>query len=376
MRGYSELRARCAELFFSAIEKGGRMQKRKLASVQYVHDITPIEGADMIETAHVLGWQCVVKKGEFKVGDLGVYFEIDSFLPIRPEFEFLRGSSYKKTDLMGEGFRLKTKRMRGQLSQGLLLPLSILPPEGGWKVGDDVTDVLGVRKFEIEERVSTSGTIKGNIPYDIPKTDELRIQSFPELLDEIKEKPYYITTKMDGMSVTMYYVDGEFGVCSRNWEYKDDDKSAAWKFAHERELPERFADYADREGINRFVLQGEFCAPGIQKNPLKLTKPEWYVFNKLVWDEDELKWKPVGLGDLIETTTDLDVEMVPLEEFRGRCKYNKIDELLARAEGKYPSGKHKEGIVIRPVKPLRSYITGGRLSFKAINNDYLLKGGN
>lgn len=352
------------------------MQGRKLASVQYVHDITPIEGADLIETAHVLGWQLVVKKNEFRVGDVGVYFEIDSFLPIRPEFEFLRDSSYKKTDLMGEGFRLKTKRMRGQLSQGLLLPLSILPSGKEWKVGDDVTEILGVRKFEIEERVSTSGTIKGNIPYDIPKTDELRIQSFPELLDEIMGKPYYITTKMDGMSVTMYYVDGEFGVCSRNWEYKDDDKSAAWKFAHENQLPEKFAKFASENKIDRFVLQGEFCAPGIQKNPLKLTKPEWYVFNKLIWDEEKLKWIPTSLGDLIETTTDLDVEMVPLEEFRGRYKYNKIDDLLARAEGKYPSGKQKEGIVIRSIKPMRSYVTGGRLSFKAINNDYLLKGGN
>lgn len=352
------------------------MQKRKLASVQYVHDITPIEGADMIETAHVIGWQCVVKKGEFKVGDLGVYFEIDSFLPIKPEFEFMRPSSYKKTDSMGEGFRLKTRRMRGQLSQGLLLPLSILPPDVEYGIGVDVTELLGVRKFEVEERVSTSGTIKGHIPYDIPKTDELRIQSFPELLDEIADKSYYITTKMDGTSVTMYYVDGEFGVCGRNWEYKDDDKSAAWKFAHERGLPEKFAKYATENDLDRFVLQGEFCAPGIQKNPLMLTKPEWYVFNKLVWDKEKLRWKSSGLGELIETTTDLDVKMVPLEEFSGRCKYNKIDELLARAEGEYPSGKQKEGIVIRPIKPMLSYVTGGRLSFKAINNDYLLKGGN
>lgn len=376
MRGYCELRAICAELLFSAMEKGESMQKRKLASVQYVHDITPIEGADMIETAHVLGWQCVVKKGEFKVGDLGVYFEIDSFLPIRPEFEFLRGSSYKKTDLMGEGFRLKTKRMRGQLSQGLLLPLSILPPEGEWKVGDDVTDVLGVKKFEVEERVSTSGTIKGNIPYDIPKTDELRIQSFPELLDEIRGKPYYITTKMDGMSVTMYYVDGEFGVCSRNWEYKDDDKSAAWKFAHENNLPEKFAKFASENEIDRFVLQGEFCAPGIQKNPLRLTKPEWYVFNMLDWDTDKLKWMPCGMDEIVDITTILGVKMVPIEEFDDDFSYKSVDEILERAKGKYESGKQKEGIVVRPWEPTYSPITGGRLSFKAINNDYLLKGGN
>lgn len=96
---------------------------RKLASIQRIWKIEPIEGADKIELAYVLGWQCVVNKGQFKPMDLAVYFEIDSFLPIIPEFEFLRSSSYRKTDVMGEGFRLKTMRFRGQISQGLLLPI-------------------------------------------------------------------------------------------------------------------------------------------------------------------------------------------------------------------------------------------------------------
>lgn len=356
----------------------GEKRHRKLASVQYVHNITPIEGADAIETAHVLGWQVVVKKNEFKVGDVGVYFEIDSFLPIRPEFEFLRGSSYKKTELMGEGFRLRTARMRGQLSQGLLLPMSILPEKedgSSYVIGEDVTDVLGVRKFEIEERVSVSGTIIGEMPYNIPKTDELRIQSFPELLDEIAGEPYYITTKMDGSSVTMYYVDGKFGCCTRNFELKDGDDSAVWKFAHENNLPEKFEEYAARKGIDRFVMQGEFCAPGIQKNRLNLKKPEWYVFNKLVWDDDRLEWTVTGIHDLIDTTSELGVSMVPLEETSDEFDYD-IEGLLKRAEGKYASGKQKEGIVIRPVDPIHSPITGGCLSMKAINNKYLLKGGN
>lgn len=98
---------------------------RKLASIQRVYKIEPIDGADRIELAHVLGWQCVVNKDSFAPMDLGVYFEIDSFLPVKPEFEFLRASSYKKTDIMGEGFRLKTMRFRGQISQGLLLPLEV-----------------------------------------------------------------------------------------------------------------------------------------------------------------------------------------------------------------------------------------------------------
>ena len=96
---------------------------RKLASIQRIWKIESIEDADRIELAYVLGWKCVVNKGQFKPMDLAVYFEIDSFLPIRDEFEFMRKSSYKKTDIMGEGFRLKTLRFRGQISQGLLLPI-------------------------------------------------------------------------------------------------------------------------------------------------------------------------------------------------------------------------------------------------------------
>ena len=126
------------------------MGKRKLASVQYVHHITPIEGADRIECVHVLGWKCVANKGQFRVGDCCVYMEADSFLPICEQFEFLRSSSYEKNELLGEGFRLRTMKFRGQISQGLVQPLSILP-EGTYKIGDEVTELLGIRKWEVED---------------------------------------------------------------------------------------------------------------------------------------------------------------------------------------------------------------------------------
>ena len=156
---------------------------RKLASIQRIWKIEPIEGADRIELAHVLGWQCVVNKDQFKPMDVGVYFEIDSFLPVRPEFEFMRASSYKKTDIMGEGFRLRTMRFRGQISQGLLLPVSQFPElPADADVGDEVTELLGVRKWEIEERATTGGTVMGTLPYDIPHTDETRVQEEPELI--------------------------------------------------------------------------------------------------------------------------------------------------------------------------------------------------
>lgn len=156
---------------------------RKLASIQEITSLEPIEGADRIELAHVLGWQCVVNKGQFQPGDRAVYFEIDSYLPIRPEFEFLRKNCYKNTNLMGEGFKLRTMNFRGQISQGLCLPVTVFPeiPVDA-EIGTDVTDLLGVRKWEIEEVATTGGNVIGTLPYDVPHTDETRVQENPELI--------------------------------------------------------------------------------------------------------------------------------------------------------------------------------------------------
>ena len=341
------------------------MEKRKLASVQYVHGVTPIEGADRIECIHVLGWKCVANKGQFKVGDLAVYMEVDSFLPIWDRFEFLRNSCYKKSELMGEGFRLKTQRFRGQISQGLVLPLSILP-EGEYSIGDDVTDILGIRKWEVEERVTTSGTIIGGFPEGISKTNELRVQSYPELIDEFRKvEGYYITTKMDGTSVTMYMKDGKFGVCGRNYEYANDGKCAMWAYAKEHKIEENLRLY----GIDNIAIQGEFCAPGIQKNRLKLTKPEWYVFTIVDLD----KGRRVSLLQMQALCELVGLNMVPVEEVKQEFRYSTIEELSERAKGKYESGLNKEGIVIRPIIPVYSKTIEGPLSMKVLNNDYLLK---
>ena len=170
---------------------------RKLASIQRIWKTEPIEGADRIELAYVLGWQCVVNKGQFRPMDLAVYFEIDSFLPLRPECEFLRASSYKESELLGEGFRLKTQKFRGQVSQGLLLPISQFPeiPEGT-ELAADVTELLGVRKWTTEERATTGGTVIGDLPRSIPHTDETRVQAAPDLIKEFAGLDYYISTKI------------------------------------------------------------------------------------------------------------------------------------------------------------------------------------
>lgn len=165
--------------------------KRKLASIRVVSEIKPIEGADNIELAIVDGWQCVVKKGEFFEGQPCVYFEIDSFLPIKPVFEFLRKSSYRKMG-MKEGFRLKTIRLRGQISQGLVLGLSILP-EGLEPCffensnHKDVSDILGVIKYEPPIPACLVGKVKGNFPSFIRKTDLERVQNIWNEIKDCKE---------------------------------------------------------------------------------------------------------------------------------------------------------------------------------------------
>lgn len=341
------------------------MGKRKLASVQYVHHITPIEGADKIECVHVLGWQCVANKGQFQVGDHCVYMEVDSFLPVCERFEFLRSNSFRKSEILGEGFRLKTLKFRGQISQGLVQPLSILP-EGTYELGDDVTEILGIRKWEVEERVTNSGNVIGDFPDGIPKTDELRVQSFPDLIEEFKQvKGYYISTKMDGTSVTMYWRDGHFGICGRNYEYADDDKCAMWKYAHEKGIPERVAE----NNLPNIAIQGEFCGAGIQKNRLELVKPEWYVFTMIDLDTH----RRLPLAKMQELCKLLELNMVPIEEVKESFDYDSVEILLERAKGKYASGMNKEGIVIRPIEPVYSKTIEGPLSMKVLNNDYLLK---
>lgn len=343
---------------------------RKLASVRRIWKLEAIEGADRIELAHVLGWQCVVNKGQFKPMDLAIYFEIDSFLPIQPAFEFLRASCYKKTDIMGEGFRLRTMRFKGQISQGLLMPLSQfpqIPADAG--IGDDVTDLLGVRKWEIEERATTGGTVMGTLPYDIPHTDEPRVQENPELIQAFAGLEYYISTKMDGSSHSIGINENGFHVTGHNYEYKDDGSSSFYVLVKERGYRESMEQYVRVRGLKTLTIQGELCAPGIQQNRLRLTKPEWYVFTIR---EDG---KRVGLKRMLTVCKALDMTPVPIEEVGTDLpsKYPTVEALLARADGDYPRGGKKEGIVIRPTEPIFCPLISASLSMKVVSNKYLLK---
>ena len=330
---------------------------RSLVTIQKVKSITQIPDSDFLELAHVMGWQCVTKKGEFKEGDLGVYFEVDSFLPVDERYEFLRSSSFRDNVDNGQGFRIKTMKMRGQLSQGLLLPLEKFPELASCAEETDVTEKLNVKKWYIPETANAGGTIIGERPYGVPASDEIRIQSALELLDQLRGKPYYITTKMDGTSGIVYFIDGKIGCCSRNMEIGDEEGALYWLPVNKYGLREKLAKYG-----KNIVLTGEICGPGIQKNKLRLPEIEWYVFD--VKDQAANRYLPYDQAAAL--CAEFGLSFVPLEE-RGDSFDYSLETLLEKAKGKYPSGLDKEGIVVRDADWPKA------VSFKVLNNDALLK---
>ena len=192
---------------------------RKLATIREIASLRPIPGADKIEVAQVDEWECVVRKGEFREGERIIYIEVDSVVPERPEFEFLRDRK----------FRVRTIKLRGQVSQGLVLPLSIL--KDGWRydLGEDVTDILGIIKYDPQAQQEAQLLTKqpkqtqnpfakfmmrfkwyrkffvkskrrGGFPDWIAKTDETRIQNMMTLFETESKRgtPFSVTEKMDG----------------------------------------------------------------------------------------------------------------------------------------------------------------------------------
>lgn len=338
---------------------------RNLVTIQKIANVKPIEGADMIELVFIKGWQCVSKKGEFKPGDSCIYFEVDSFLPIDGRYEFLRKTSYRNNEFMGEGFRIKTISFRGEISQGLALPLSSFPEIKETAVGTDITEALNVRKWELPEQVGNAGTAIGDKPFGMPTTDETRIQSMPEFLDNFTGKPYYISTKMDGTSCTVYIKDGKVGVCGRNNEYKEEtDKCSMWAWVYKHGLKDKLLALGEN-----IALQGEFCGEGIQKNRLKLMEPNLFVFDVIKFGEGG-KLSKCGLLEIQDYCARLGVDTVPIEEAGDNFTYT-LDELIEKAKGKYSSGMDKEGIVVRTQD--YGHADGHKLSFKVLNNDFLKK---
>jgi len=325
------------------------------------------------------------KKGDFKKYDLCVYFEIDSFLPIGTHFDFLQDSSYKKTDIMGKGYLLKTMKFRGQYSQGLVMPLSEFPEIDQDKteeelLGMDVTDLLGIKKYEIEERATGSGTIIGQKPSFIPTTDETRVQSEPGLITELFGKPYYMSTKMDGSSHSIGIdEEGTAHICGHHYEYADNGKSSFYEYVKKNRYAENMKMWmAAHPEAKTFVIQGEWCGPGLQGNPIGLARPHWFVFTVII-NGKRLGISPDVHEDFRYIAHTLEMETVPIAETGDSFPYKTPEELLGKADGIYEKfdgskqDRPREGLVIRPQVPVQSQVTGTWLSMKAVSNQYLAK---
>ncbi len=350
---------------------------RKLASVQTINLVGPIPNADAIEKVRVLGWWVVVKKGEYREGDRVVYCEIDSLLPERPEFEFLRANSFKAAQadpasgaiLLPPGFRIKTAKLRGQVSQGICFPLGILPEGAPVEDGADVTDPLGVLKWEPPLPVGMGGRIKGLFPGFLPKTDEARVQVLEETLARHQGKKFYVTEKLDGTSFTAFVRQGEFGLCSRNlWIDETDDSNVLCRVAKSLDLEAKLLAARDRLGFD-LAIQAEVIGPGIQKNKYALPNVALRVFSVLNVDDYRLLDHP----SMLEELGRLGLEPVP--QLGTLVLDHTVDELVAFSEGKSTLNPQiqREGVVLRPLAEEYDETIGGRLSFKAINPKFLLK---
>lgn len=402
---------------------------RKLVSVKRVTDIQPIPDADLIVVATVDGgWNCVVKKGEFNIGDLGVYFEIDSFLPVIPEFEFLRKSSFKK---MGdkEGFRLKTVRLKGTISQGLLIPYDMVKTilkdkeDIHFEHGEDLTEALGVEKYEQPIPACISGEVVGDFPSFIPKTDQERIQNlyldysktyadnsdliieelskniekYANRIEELKNnrKPnpildleFEATIKLDGTSMTVFVVDANvyktrnieklkeelgdnfdttyFGVCGRNYELREKEGNTYWDVAN-RDIKEKLINFYKETGRN-IALQGELMGVGIQGNREKLDKHQFFCYE--IWDIDKQRY--LVKKEREEILVKLNIQSVPfIENIKVFKVFKTLDDILKYAEGHSINHPIREGVVFKS----NELVNGRTVSFKAISNLFLLKGG-
>ena len=353
---------------------------RQLATIRKISDIRPIENADKIEVAQIDGWECVIKKGEFAVGDLAVYIEIDSIVPERPEFEFLRDRK----------FRVKTIKLRRQISQGLAMPVSILPI-GNYKLGDDVTDILGIKKhdpqaeqerllrqndkkrsplvrwlmkFSIFRKLFFKSKRRGGFPEWIVKTDQERIQNKTIMFEKEKANgtKFVVTEKLDGQSATYFLKKVgrkkfEFGVCSRNVYLGKPDSSSYWTIAKQLNIEKALlALIGDHDSI---VLQGEIIGSGIQGNKYKVSGYDFYAFD-LIYPTGK-----VSYHQMLNSLMNFEIKSVPYIESAFQLK-DTIAEMVDYAKGnsKLLRSQKREGLVWRCSKP--------NISFKVINPEFLL----
>lgn len=343
----------------------------KLATIERIHSVQPHFNADALEVAKIKEWPVVVKKGEYKDGDLVVFIRIDSIVPsTNPYFGFLEKQKY----------RVWNAKFRKAPSQGLVCPLSIIDSQTVDGIGrmthrfgpdilqegDDVTEILGVIKYEKPIDASAAGDAKGSFPTHLVSiTDEDNLLNYPEVLDELRGELCYLTVKADGSSMTVIHNNGEVGVCSRRLEQKEG--TGFWVIADSYGLPDKLK----AQTLN-LAIQAEACGGKIQGNPLGLQRPSMFVFN--IKEISTGKW--YGWEDIKATCDLFGIPTVQLVcdpfVFDDTWTIARLQELANKVTYTTSTGEIRkgEGIVLRPVTPKYSAALGKSLSVKILNQDY------
>jgi RNA ligase (TIGR02306 family) len=346
---------------------------RKLATIREIEEINPIPEADKICAYRVDDWWVVDTINKYRVNNLVIYCEVDSWIPHELAPFLSKGQEPREYNGV-KGERLKTVKLRGQVSQGLLLPSTILDELGLWPlagdpVGHNLTNQLNIQKWEPPIPSQLQGTMRGNFPHFIPKTDQERCQNLrKDIFETHKDDVYEVTTKLDGSSMTVYVKDGEVGVCSRNIDLKETGGNTFWKTARQQNIIDTLLELSSEKG-EEYAIQGELIGEGIQGNPEKLTGHKFFLFD--IYSITAGRYLKVDERYSILDKLNMNgasIEHVPVVEIMCSVakKFSTIDELLEFAEGPSLNPQTKrEGLVFKSWE--------SDFSFKAISNSYLLK---
>lgn len=340
---------------------------RKMATIRRISELRPIEGADAIECAIVDGWVVVVKRGEFAVGDLAVYLEIDSWVPTEIAPFLSKGNEPREYNGI-KGERLRTVSLRKTTSQGLLLPIETVFPgkdRAFWysEEGNDVSEALGIQKYEAPIPAQLAGEVRGNFPSFIPKTDQERIQNLTRELQGWIQKgiSFEVTEKLDGSSMTVYVNGDDAGVCSRNLDLKGDNPNTFWNVARQESLIEKI-----RSTDRNLAFQGELIGPNIQGNRYNVATHQFHLFD--IYDIDAKRYlTPTERHDVVRATGVRHVPVIAPSVILDAP--TTVASLLQFAEAKSILNRNaeREGVVYKS--------NSDDTSWKAISNKFLLKGG-
>jgi len=337
------------------------MAERKMATIRKIAEVRAIPEADLICAYRVDGWWVVDTVGKYNVGDLVVYAEPDAWIPTELAPFLSKGKEPRVYDGI-KGEKLRTVKLRGQVSQGLIIPAGRFNADHNamYVEGCDVSADLGIVKYDPPVPAELAGEMKGNFPSCIPKTDQERIQNLSIELEFWKEQNFTweVTEKLEGSSMTTYLIDGDFGVCSRNMDLKRNLQNTFWKVADQLKLEEKLLTVG-----KNLAVQGELVGENIQGNIYKLKGQHFYVYD--IYDIDTSKYyTPMQRKEFV---TKWDIPHVPVYSITATL--GTMNEILAHADGKSVmgdiTGPNREGEVYK--------CNECEASFKAISNLYLLK---